>query len=1392
MAARHREIGKPVHERERRGIESLVSALPPGYDVYSSVELPTGQRGQTYEHDAVVVAPHAVFAVELKSWGGTISGNRDRFVLADGTVVPSPIPLQLAKARALKGQLAARRRELGGVWVQGLVYLTAGDAVAHISADFAAYVITGRTLRDALTRPENVPSGPVLTPVQRASIQAFLEDRHPGLAKSRTRTLGDFELDQRLAAEGRPYEAWRAVRRTFGQTRVLHVYPIDAHDAEERERQKALALREATLNERVRGGPDLFGYLTYHKTDDPPRIALEFEDATPLAPADLWVRDRNPGLVDRLVVLRRAAAALAHIHGRGLVHRRLGPDALLVDPSSSPPASVRLAALDLARDLTGAMSTLTGSNAFGLSPSEPAARCVAPEALRSGDVAPTADLFAFGATAFALLAGRPLFATTEAVLQPFTVPQIALQGRPVPDSVQRLVERLLAPAAAQRPQTADEVVKGLDACLAERTAVPIARGPKPGDVLRETYELVAQLGRGATAVTWKARHLQSGHDRVLKLAPTQHLELLRVEHDALNAVQHPNLERCFNLEPWDDHHFLVVEYVEGATLTTWQGAGDRLDAGRFLRIADGLFGALGALHRGGWLHRDVKPDNVMLTFEGDRTVLVDLGLAVSLPAEGASLAAGTVRYKDPLLYRESAWTPANDQYAAFLTLYELLTGVHPFGAASPDDALTPTIEADLLPDDIGRDAAERLATVFRAALSPHRDARPGDVFAAQAALHAAVAPPAVPSVVPPVVLETSRPPAPVEPIVVAPPGALPESATLNDSPDALPDLSARARGALSRLGITRLGQLASAPDTAFAGLRNVGRKTLTELATWRARLTERFGPPAAPAPAESLAPEAALYPPLVGSLMPLASSELAPVVVDALTRLGLRTLGDLAALPISAALALPGLDPGLPTLESLRVALARRAGRAEIDRPLLGLAEDIRVAAGAYAETLVRRVGLGTDAIQATDTPQAHVDLAPLRHPESPARSVVALAESLLGPVGIATLPQYVQSLAVRFPDHGVARGVITLPGLARLTALLLDAEAGVDEADALSRVSLPFWTRADADAACRALSAAATWPPAPRAELEPRVWAALSAPLRDALVRRGVGPGALLDAITALVPDIRCIDADAWYTPPVTLVQALSRHRSRAVPAAAAALVAEATAGLDGLEFESDAPASLEAALLAAGFVRSGERFLDPERHTPPESPTVVSLDAGVARQRWSRRAPIVDDLLAFAGGGGFRAIALQPGDAHRLGPELRQVLAEALGPDNVTLVDVDRTLIAALRATPLWPLVPRFEQAPAPNWRVLHAEACAALDATLADARPGRVTLLTNPSLLGTLGLESWVNGVYDRARGGRHGLVVLMLPGGVHDGRLRLNETYVLGDAKVMGAVFLEGWG
>ena len=123
---------------------------------------------------------------------------------------------------------------------------------------------------------------------------------------------------------------------------------------------------------------------------------------------------------------------------------------------------------------------------------------------------------------------------------------------------------------------------------------------------------------------------------------------------------------------------------------------------------------------------------------------------------------------------------------------------------------------------------------------------------------------------------------------------------------------------------------------------------------------------------------------------------------------------------------------------------------------------------------------------------------------------------------------------------------------------------------------------------------------------------------------------------------------------------------------------------------------------------------------------------------------------------------------------------------------VHVDRVVLQAIKDGGYWDYVPYQEKAETQDWSWLHAIVEAALDQAVAGCQRGEVTVLGDPALLGTMGLMRWLSGFYEKARGGRYGLIVLAIPGGVHDNRVRLNERYNLPYTPDMAAVYLEGVG
>src|SRR5690349_7206234 len=122
MTAHFIHIGEPAHDAERQALRFLVDGLPSDFTVYGNPWL-VERTGVIYELDAVVVAPHAVFVVEIKSYRGRIDGTDHDWYVPHP--MPSPLRLNRITAQALKSQLRRESYQAGQLWVEGLIFLSA-------------------------------------------------------------------------------------------------------------------------------------------------------------------------------------------------------------------------------------------------------------------------------------------------------------------------------------------------------------------------------------------------------------------------------------------------------------------------------------------------------------------------------------------------------------------------------------------------------------------------------------------------------------------------------------------------------------------------------------------------------------------------------------------------------------------------------------------------------------------------------------------------------------------------------------------------------------------------------------------------------------------------------------------------------------------------------------------------------------------------------------------------------------------------------------------------------------------------------------------------------------------------------------------------------------------
>jgi serine/threonine protein kinase len=167
---------------------------------------------------------------------------------------------------------------------------------------------------------------------------------------------------------------------------------------------------------------------------------------------------------------------------------------------------------------------------------------------------------------------------------------------------------------------------------------------------------------------------------------------LEREGRTLLGIRHPNLSRYFELgEVHIDaarRRFLVMEFIEGFTLTEFVAQGGPLDLSTFKAVAIALLNATSALHQAGVVHRDIKPDNIRVERGTDRVVLLDFGVVGEIErAEASEFTSqhrflGTMRYGAPeWIYRrppEAAYLPSVDVYSLGATFFFMLGATAPF------------------------------------------------------------------------------------------------------------------------------------------------------------------------------------------------------------------------------------------------------------------------------------------------------------------------------------------------------------------------------------------------------------------------------------------------------------------------------------------------------------------------------------------------------------------------------------------------------------------------------------------------------------------------------------------------------------------------------------------
>jgi serine/threonine protein kinase len=872
------EVTPSQFTHEAEGLNLVRSLLPDNapFRAWSNLEFRDG-HGKWHEVDLLVLGRRRLHLVELKYYSGRLRGD-DLTWRRDGHRAEDS-PLKLARRKAqrlaskLRDELIRWAQETGASvpdprnvipFVQESIFLhhpglrcllpqaSRLDLFGLDGAESESGLpgISGRLLEPATPR-ESVGAN-------RDEIIAKLMERI-GIVQRRQREAGSWVIDEEPLGEGDGWQDWPAFHRvaTTDRGRIRFLVTPPGATTTEQARIRQIAAHEYRImsrlpNDRLLRPRDL--------VDGDLGVGLVYPVDDKFQRLDLWQADRagSVSAETQLRLLREVAEAVAYAHGNRIVHRGLTPHAVSVHQPPDGELRVLVGDWQSAGTLAGAVPTgLSGSGVTALMGAADAYSQAG--AMRPGAVdvdqrlaeafqAPEGvwnrgadrirlDVFALGALAYYVLAGRPPAADRAALrdrLHRDDGLDLAADLPQVPSAVRALVLEATRPAVSERlPDVRAFVERLADAERALAGPVEDVVDPleaAPGAVIAGRFRLERRLGAGSTAVGLLVTDLsvgESGPDaaRVLKVA-VDDTAAGRIADEAgvLAGLNDPRLVRLVE-GPLDvgGRQALVLESAGDETLGEVLRGRERLSLDLLERWGADLLEALVALDRAGVDHRDIKPANLGVR-EGrsDRAkhlVLFDFSLS---RAGAAAVTAGTPPYLDPFLDapERGRYDSAAERYSAAVVLFEMATGAAPRFGDGLSDPASVRDEATVTPDMFDAAVAGPLVEFFQTALARSAKARHDTAAEMLAAWRSVFAP--VPKTIPDDADESAARAEPATPLAEA-------------------GLSARGLSALEPFGVATVGDLVAVDPVRLNRLSGVAEATRREVKGRARQWRDRFG-----------------------------------------------------------------------------------------------------------------------------------------------------------------------------------------------------------------------------------------------------------------------------------------------------------------------------------------------------------------------------------------------------------------------------------------------------------------------------------------------------------------------------------------------------------------------
>ena len=252
-----------------------------------------------------------------------------------------------------------------------------------------------------------------------------------------------------------------------------------------------------------------------------------------------------------------------------------------------------------------------------------------------------------------------------------------------------------------------------------------------GKLLGERYQILDIIGQGGMAIVYRALDTRLSRNVAVKIMrdelsdDEEFKSRFASESHAIAMLSHPNIVAVYDVSHNDDIEYIVMELINGITLRQYLNRKGKIEWKEVLHFSKQIAAALSHAHQHGIIHRDIKPQNIMLLKDGTIKV-ADFGIAALENEINSSdgQAIGSLNYLSPEQLKGEYTDGKCDIYSLGVTMYEMLCGTKPYNAENPSDLLSKQMNGELTPIyQLVDDVPDEFIEIVRKSMDPDPEAR---------------------------------------------------------------------------------------------------------------------------------------------------------------------------------------------------------------------------------------------------------------------------------------------------------------------------------------------------------------------------------------------------------------------------------------------------------------------------------------------------------------------------------------------------------------------------------------------------------------------------------------------------------------------------------------------